>query len=352
MKKALLLALVLLLPVSGLAADVCAYYFWQPGCPHCSITEPILEQLQTEFSELNVVKFDIRESAENYELLMALSKNYSFSPTATPIIFMGGDVIEYSADIEEVLRNKTVELSETGCGCPGENLCMEEGITKITLGALLIGAFLDSINPCEFAVLIILISTILTKGRRKTALKAGLAFASAIFLAYFLMGFGLFSAIQLLNVSSIIFKVVGVLAIIVGLLNIKDFFWYGKGLLMEVPMSWRPYMKRIIKATTSPKGAFFTGLIVSLFLTPCTSGPYIVILGMLSNKATMLQAVPLLILYNAIFIAPMVLLTLLFVKGYSTERAERIRQKSLRLLHLIAGVLMLGLGVLMVFGVI
>jgi cytochrome c biogenesis protein CcdA len=350
MKKILLLALALLLPVSGFAAEACMYYFWQPRCAHCATTEPILEDLQNEYSDLNIVKFNI-QNASSYNLLMNLSAQYGFAPRTTPIIFIGGEVIEYSQNIREVLENKTVYYSEKGCGCPGDNVCMD-GITPLTLGALLAGAFLDSINPCEFAVLIILISTILTRGDKKKALKAGLAFASAIFLMYFIMGFGLFSAIHVLNVSGIIFKAVGILAIIIGLLNIKDYFWYGKGLLMEVPMSWRPYMKRIIKATTSPKGAFFTGLIVSLFLTPCTSGPYVVIIGMLSNRATMLQAVPLLILYNAIFIAPMVFLTIMFTKGYSTERAERIRQKNLRLLHLIAGVLMLGLGALMVSGII
>ncbi|MBR9679346.1 MAG: hypothetical protein GON13_03700 [Nanoarchaeota archaeon] len=352
MRRALLFVLVLLLPLTSLAAETHLYYFYQEGCSHCAATEPVLAQLESEFSDLIVEKFDIRESLDNYNLLTTLAKQYDFAPSATPIIFIGADVIEYSSNIYDVLKERINFYSVAGCSEPGANVYMEEGVTTLTLGALVAGAFLDSINPCEFAVLIILISTILLKGNKKTALKAGLAFASAIFIAYFLMGFGLFSVIQVFSLSNIIFKGVGVLAIIVGLLNIKDFFWYGKGVLMEVPMSWRPHMKRLLKATTSPKGAFFTGLIVSVFLTPCTSGPYIVIIGLLASKTTMLGSIPLLILYNLIFIAPMVFLTLLFVKGFSTEKAERLRQKNLRLLHLVAGVLMLGLGLLMVFGVI
>jgi cytochrome c biogenesis protein CcdA len=47
---------------------------------------------------------------------------------------------------------------------------------------------------------------------------------------------------------------------------------------MEVPLAWRPAMHKIIKKATSPIGAFIVGFVVSLFLLPCTSGPYITIL--------------------------------------------------------------------------
>ena len=157
MKRELLFALVLLLPLAVNAAEVNMYYFHQPGCSHCAVTEPVLEQLEVEFPDLIIEKFDIRESIENYNLLTTISNQYNFTPRETPIIFVGGDVIEYSSNIETVLREKIEEHSEMGCGCPGDEAC-ETSITPLTLGAVLIGAFLDSINPCEFAVLIILIS--------------------------------------------------------------------------------------------------------------------------------------------------------------------------------------------------
>jgi len=341
MRCEVFLLLLLLVPLSGVAIDM--VYFWQPGCSHCEATSPVVDSLENEYN-LNVSRVNIRESS-GYDLLQSYSRSYNFTPKTTPIIFLGDNVFEYSSNLESDLRFFLSSCSNCSVKSPVVN-----GVSTLTLGALVTGAIVDSINPCEFAVLILLISSILTLGSRKTALKAGLSFAFAIFLMYFLMGLGLFAVVSVFKISGIIFNIVAVLAIIIGLLNVKDFFWYGKGVLMEVPLSWRPAMKRIISATTSPKGAFLTGVVVALFLTPCTSGPYIVIVGLLSNTATMLQAIPLLVLYNVIFVSPMILLTLLFVKGVSTQKAERVRQKRLRLLHLIAGVLMIGLGALMLSG--
>ena len=152
------------------------------------------------------------------------------------------------------------------------------------------------------------------------------------------------------EISHLFFKIVGWLAIFLGLLNLKDYFWYGKGFLMEVPMSWRPRLKSLLKSVTSPAGAFGIGFLVSLILLPCTSGPYIVILGMLAKKALQAKAVLYLILYNLIFISPMVLISFAVYKGFDPAKAEEMRQKRLRTLHLIAGIIMLIMGAVIILG--
>ncbi len=207
------------------------------------------------------------------------------------------------------------------------------------------GAFVDSINPCEFAVLILLLTTILAAGSSRRALKAGLLFSLAIFLSYLAMGLGLYKALTVGNLPYLFMNFIALLAIIFGLLNLKDYFWYGRGgFLMEVPMSWRPRMKGLLMSVTSPLGAFLIGFLISLFLLPCTGGPYIVVLGMLAKRTQLAQALLYLILYNLIFVLPMVLITLAVYKGLSPERAEEERQKRIRLLHLIAGIILIGMG--------
>lgn len=105
-------------------------------------------------------------------------------------------------------------------------------------------------------------------------------------------------------------------------------------------------MKSLIKGVTSVPGAFFIGFVVSLFLLPCTSGPYIVILGLLAKAATKAYAFSLLLLYNLIFVLPMILITLAIYFGITTtEKAEKIRQGKLEVLHLIAGIIILLLGI-------
>lgn len=222
----------------------------------------------------------------------------------------------------------------------------------LTIPALIGAAAVDAINPCEFAVLIILMATVLATGERRKALFSGLAFASAIYIAYFLMGLGLFCAVQATQISYIFYRIVAVLAIVIGLWNIKDFFYYGKGPLMEVPRAWRPRMKKLIRSVTSVPGAFGIGLVVSLFLTPCTSGPYICVLGLLAQTTTRLQAIPLLLLYNLIFILPMIIITFLVYFGLARPRGlEEVRKRKLRLIHLIAGLIMIALGIGMLWAI-
>ena len=116
---------------------------------------------------------------------------------------------------------------------------------------------------------------------------------------------------------------------------------------MEVPMVWRPRMMKLIQAVVSPRGAFFVGIIVSLFLLPCSSGPYVVILGLLRSENSSLTqlGVNYLILYNFIFILPMLAITFLVGLGYSSvEQLAKLKNKNTKLIHLIVGLLMIGLG--------
>ena len=111
-------------------------------------------------------------------------------------------------------------------------------------------------------------------------------------------------------------------------------------------MKWRPKLKSLIGGVTSVPGAFLIGFVISLFLLPCTSGPYIVILGLLAKATTQSYAILLLVFYNLIFIMPMVLITLALFFGLTdTKKAEKFRQKKLKVLHLIAGIIILCLGV-------
>jgi cytochrome c biogenesis protein CcdA len=143
-------------------------------------------------------------------------------------------------------------------------------------------------------------------------------------------------------------RIVGIVGLLVGLANLKDYFRYGKGFIMEVPMSRRPLMQKIVKQVVSPFGAFVIGIIVSLFLLPCSSGPYLTILGYLSseNQTLNLWGYIYLTVYNLIFVLPMVLIAFLIGLGYSTaEQIGKFKNKNTRLIHLIVGLMMLGLGI-------
>ncbi|MCS7134551.1 MAG: hypothetical protein NZ889_01695 [Candidatus Pacearchaeota archaeon] len=226
----------------------------------------------------------------------------------------------------------------------------------ISIPALIGLAAADAVNPCELAVLLLALVAILTRypRERKKVLQTGFMFAFAIFFMYLLYGIALINFFDLItrikSVSGVLYKLFGIVGIILGALNIKDFFAYGTGFITEVPRSWRHSMKNLIAKITSPIGAFFVGILVAFFLTPCTMGPYVIASGLL-HPLGFLKALPFLILYNAIFISPMIFVTLAVYFGFKTvEQIQGWREKNIRLLHLIAGLILVAIGFFLLFG--
>ncbi len=230
-------------------------------------------------------------------------------------------------------------------------------MAALTIPTILALAAADAVNPCELAVLTLALIAILTRypRERKKVLQVGLAFTAAIFLMYLFYGVVLINVFKgltaIADIKIWLYSALGVIGIILGAFNIKDFFAYGGGgFVTEVPRKWRPSMKNIIAKITSAKGAFITGLVVALFLTPCTMGPYIICCGLL-EPLSILETIPWLILYNLIFVLPMIAITLIIYFGFTTiDSVYGWREKNLRLLHLIAGIILVLIGLALLFG--
>lgn len=183
-------------------------------------------------------------------------------------------------------------------------------------------------------------------------------FTLAVFILYFIYGaimIQFFSHIipETGTISFYVFRGFGLLAIILGILNLKDFLNYKPGgIATEMPLFMRPKVKALINKATSPAGAFVIGLLVTVFLLPCTIGPYIIASGNLS-QISFLQTIPLLLLYNLIFILPMIAITLTIYFGLTTvENVSGWKEKNIRYLHLVEALILIVLGILMLTGLI
>jgi len=210
-------------------------------------------------------------------------------------------------------------------------------------------AFVDSINPCAIAVILLLLSALVFFNSKKKILFGGLAFISGLYITYFIFGIGLFCTFDISKYidPGIVHKVIGIFGIIIGLLNIKDFFWYGAGgFVMEIPRKIRPKMSLLIAKATSVPVAFFTGALVTLFELPCTGGPYLFTIGALSTKEiNYFMRIIILLYYNIIFVLPLlVILAGIYVGFINVTKAEHWKQRNLRLLHLVAGIILFVLG--------
>lgn len=351
--------------------DVVLYSFYGQGCPHCAQLSSFLNKVESKYPSLQIIQKEVYFNQDNRILFQVMANAYGRQIEGVPTVFINDKIIVgYSSALGNQIEQEIIKCMQEKCPSPLNNV-PEEVLSiigessppeapektqlkeQVTLGAVIAAAAVDAINPCAFAVLIILLTTILAAKQRKKALYAGLTFSAAIFISYLLMGIGLYSAIQLTGITHAFFIIVAVLAIILGLFNLKDYFWYGKLFVMEVPRAWRPKMKGLIRGVTSITGAFLIGFVVSLFLLPCTSGPYIVILALLAKIATKNYALMLLLLYNLIFILPMLIITGAVYYGFTTvEKAEEWKNKKLKILHLIAGAIMLLLGIGMIIALV
>jgi cytochrome c biogenesis protein CcdA len=228
----------------------------------------------------------------------------------------------------------------------------------LSLGTITLLALVNSVNPCQIAMLVLVLITILTQNqeKRKKILFTGFAFIVAVYLGYLFYGIVLIQLFQafamLLRQSSIYIKdVFSVLAMLVGGLQIKDFFFYKKGsFATEMPIWMRPKAKRFIEKITSPAGAFITGFIITLFLSPCTMAPLLVATETLSTLG-LLNAIPWLLYFNLIVVLPLIVITLVVYKGFtSAESVSRWKDRNVRILHLIAGILLLSVGTALLIG--
>jgi len=224
----------------------------------------------------------------------------------------------------------------------------------ISLAKIIALAGADAVNPCALAVLVLVLVALLTSERKKSeVLKGGLMFTLAVYIFYFLYGLiiiGIFKGATLISeyIYLYIYKGLAIFSMLLGSLNIKDGIFYKPGGTMtEMPLSLRPKLKRLINRVTSPAGAFFIGIFVTLFLLPCTIGPYIVASGILS-VLHLIKIIPWLLVYNIIFVLPMIAITLIIYAGYSTvEKIGGWKEANIKWLHLIAGLILFIIGLLM-----
>lgn len=213
---------------------------------------------------------------------------------------------------------------------------------------ILIGAaIIDSINPCAFGVLIFLLAYLVkTSAKKAKLLLHGLSYIFAVFLTYLLAGLLLMPIIGNLGRASVItYGAIGIVIIIFGLWEIKDFFWYGKGpSLALLPGASKRIKMYVGKISGSLYSAFFLGVFVALVELPCTGAVYLAILSLMSLGGVSALSITWLVIYNIIFVAPLVVILIALYRGVKAEALEEWRKKHRALMRLLIGLLLLGLG--------
>lgn len=218
---------------------------------------------------------------------------------------------------------------------------------KFLLPLVLAGALIDSINPCAFSILIVTVAFLMSIGRaRGGILKIGLGYVFGIFMAYILIGLGLLQALHFFGVPHFMSKVGAVFLIAFGLVNIINEFFPSFPIKFRVPHSAHRRMAVLMERASLPT-AFLLGGLVGICEFPCSGGPYIAILGLLHDTATYLKGFGYLVIYNLIFVLPLVVILFVVSNKVVLEKMKKWQQEKSRSMKLYGGAAMILLGALL-----
>ncbi len=342
-------------------------YFHKRGCQKCTRANDILKRLKTEYPQVVV---EMKYAKENRELLEAMGALYNVPQVkrlTTPAVFIG---VEYLLDELDEAHLKTVvgKYLSTGVAsrlpeAEGKTGDAESEIVKrfSAFGTLAVAGagLLDGINPCAFATIVFFISYMSLVGReRKEMLIAGGAFAAAVLTTYLLMGMGLLKFLSFLNEFSVIAKCVYLLAAI-GTFTLAFFSLYDavkakqgkvKEITLQLPKSLKLRIHKVIREQTRTSGvvigAVVIGFAISALELVCTGQVYLpTITFVMGVEGMRANALSYLVLYNLMFITPLVVVFGFVYWGTTSIQLGGVLQQYLMPAKIGTGAVLLGLGV-------
>jgi cytochrome c biogenesis protein CcdA len=215
-----------------------------------------------------------------------------------------------------------------------------------TLGLIVTSAAVDSVNPCAIGVLILMISVLLGSGKSvKHMVLLGSAYIFAILATYLIAGLGLvyfFSSIPIV-IAEYLSIGVGILVILAGLLEIKDYFWYGKGVSLQIPHVFAQKIQEWSGKKTTFLGVMLLGAFVAAVELPCTGAPYLAIITILRIDFNLI-AFALMVLYNLIFVAPLIIILIMVAAGVKLSAVQKWKEEGKGGMRLAIGLLLVALG--------
>ena len=345
------------------------HFFHLETCPHCIDEKPFLKNLEKEYHWLKVNYIEVSESDENRKLFQEMSEECGSEARGVPVTFVCGEMISgYDSDwiTGAKIKKKILECKNKTDG----EVCMVSddseafveipfyGIVDVSgwglpLLTIVLGG-LDGFNPCAFFVLLFLLSMLIHAKDRKRMLLIGGIFVFFSGLIYFLFMAAWLNLFLYIKEVKIITAAAGVIALIVGAINVKDFFYFKKGVSLSISENGVSKlfqrMRNLMKATELSSMIFGTivlAIAANTYELLCTAGFPMVYTRMLTlNNLTQTQYYSYLALYNLVYIMPLLTIVLIFTYRLGSRKLKEEEGQSLKLL---SGNMMLTLGFVLVW---
>lgn len=333
--------------------------FVREGCPHCASAKAFLSTLGPEdLQGVRIVLRDVGEDEQARRDLERISRAVGAWPPGVPT-FVFKDTVLVGFDDSEHTGRDLLQLIQQDNASP---VVRDEVETRLfgTLDATRLGlplftlalGLLDGFNPCATWVLLFLLSLLVRlQDRRRMALVAG-TFVLASGAVYYAFMAAWLNFFLVLGLSSTLRVALGMLALLIGLFNVKDFFAFGRGPSFSIPDSAKPglyeRMRRVIAAPTlglAMVSVITLAVLVNFVELLCTAGfPAIYTAVLAQHEPTAAARYAYLGLYILGYMADDALMVGLAVTALSRRK---LSERAGRVLKLIAGSVMLLLGLVL-----
>jgi len=337
--------IILFMSTVVVAADakdvVVVEYFYFPPCPcgpghvhEPTETDRLVMSISSQYQDQVRVEY-IDVTIEGSDLL----KKYNI--TEFPSIVINR---EYLISGEEITWEKlklVIDGYLTGSYLPPE----KRGSLAITTPLIILSGLLDGVNPCAFALLIFFLSFLYSVHKtRQDIFKIGTMYILSLFGTYSAIGLGLLRTVTFFGVEHMFSQIGVILIALLGLIDIKESLLPG-GFSLKFPEKAYPTVRNLVeKATIS--AALVLGGLVGLCEFPCSGGIYVGILALLAIRTTFWGGLAYLILYNLMFILPLIVILLFGSNRRVLAKMSRWNIGKRRRMKLISGVFMIAIGLL------
>jgi len=390
---ALLAFLAVLLSVLGTAnaAPPDVVMWGHPGCPHCRAAHAYLEELRDRRPDLVIVEHDVSEDAAAFEALRAHSQRAGLDMVGLPSFLVRGTFLvgfdsaeTTGASIEALLPPRKPDPRLPESSPPQHGPAHEPGseatriphasrpkvtgkdeielpwFGRVSAGRLGLPAFtiavglVDGFNPCAMWVLMFLLALLVNIESRARMLAIAGTFVLVSGVVYFAFMAAWLNVFHLLGLSRAVQITLGSVALLIGAVNIKDFFAFGKGLSFSIPDKAKPgiyaRVRAIVRAETlwaALAGATTLALLVNVIELVCTAGLPALYTQVLAQQGLSTGArYGYLVLYNLAYILDDSILVGIAVV---TLGRRKLQERGGRWLKLLSGVVIAALGLLLLF---
>jgi thiol-disulfide isomerase/thioredoxin len=356
---------------------VVLWYFYSESCPHCREAKPFVAELgQRDWIDLRA--YEVAKNRDNGRLYRDTAKAIGEQARSVPAFIFCGTMhtgydnaevtgavllarLEYCrANPDEAMAAFSAAAGSVGGPKPGEVM----GVQIPVLGVIdpaewglplltVVVAGLDAFNPCAFFVLLFLLSLMVHARSRARMLLVGGTFVLVSGLIYFVFMAAWLNVFLVLGELRVVTMIAGAIAVGLAAVNIKDYFFFDAGgPSLSIPESKKPGMYRQMRGLVGAQnvwamlaGTVVLAVAVNSYELLCTAGLPMVYTRILTLRETDTFVYYLyLVLYNIIYIIPLLVIVLLFVMKLGSRK---LGETEGRLLKLMSGMMMLALGLLL-----